>query len=530
MSVEGNSTMTYSRYMAWTGVGSSGTTIVAKASAGPTIEKKIVTTADDPSTTDKNEEKLEDYDSVAANETVEFKLTSAIPVMEGYNRYYFIINDTMSAGLTFDKIESVKVGDTTLTETSDTTDIGATYEFKKTVSSDNITSFTITFKNFIQYANYTNKEITVYYTAKVNENIVVGDTNENKNDVDLTYSNNPNYTYNGTPADPDKPKSGDPTITTPKDTVYVYTAGIALIKTDGDGKRLTGATFKISSDSSDNTSYTVLKVTPKFEAVCYDDDKTNTFPSGKTQYYKLLSGGYTDTPYSESDAQDRYVTENVKYAKDGEAYVKSSDGEYIKFKAKVSEDGTETEEEGYILASGDTDGYVFETHCMLYQLNEEKSFETVNAEAETGESTSGETTNSVSKGIEGVVSESDGVIYFSGLKEGTYTITEEVAPTGYAELSKSFKVEIKFDSVNSTDMVCKWDYSINKNGIDNMYLPSQTINNGIYEIEVKNYKTTHLLPTTGGIGTTIFYIVGSVIVIGAVVLLITKRRMRSEDE
>ena len=37
-----------------------------------------------------------------------------------------------------------------------------------------------------------------------------------------------------------------------------------------------------------------------------------------------------------------------------------------------------------------------------------------------------------------------------------------------------------------------------------------------------------LLPSTGGIGTTIFYIIGGILVVGAAILLITKKRMRSE--
>lgn len=46
---------------------------------------------------------------------------------------------------------------------------------------------------------------------------------------------------------------------------------------------------------------------------------------------------------------------------------------------------------------------------------------------------------------------------------------------------------------------------------------------------VKNFSGV-LLPETGGIGTTIFYIVGGVLVVGAVVLLITKRRAGADDE
>ncbi len=47
--------------------------------------------------------------------------------------------------------------------------------------------------------------------------------------------------------------------------------------------------------------------------------------------------------------------------------------------------------------------------------------------------------------------------------------------------------------------------------------------------KVQNFSGV-LLPETGGIGTTIFYIVGGVLVVGAVVLLITKRRAGADDE
>jgi LPXTG-motif cell wall-anchored protein len=42
--------------------------------------------------------------------------------------------------------------------------------------------------------------------------------------------------------------------------------------------------------------------------------------------------------------------------------------------------------------------------------------------------------------------------------------------------------------------------------------------------EVENNKGT-LLPSTGGIGTTIFYVVGGVLVLAAIILLVTKKRM-----
>ena len=43
-------------------------------------------------------------------------------------------------------------------------------------------------------------------------------------------------------------------------------------------------------------------------------------------------------------------------------------------------------------------------------------------------------------------------------------------------------------------------------------------------------ETGAILPDTGGIGTTIFYIVGGLLVVGAVVFLITKKRMSDDEE
>ena len=46
--------------------------------------------------------------------------------------------------------------------------------------------------------------------------------------------------------------------------------------------------------------------------------------------------------------------------------------------------------------------------------------------------------------------------------------------------------------------------------------------------EIQNLSGTEL-PSTGGIGTTIFYVLGSILVVAAGVLLVTKKRMSSKD-
>ncbi|MBQ3478934.1 MAG: LPXTG cell wall anchor domain-containing protein, partial [Clostridia bacterium] len=52
----------------------------------------------------------------------------------------------------------------------------------------------------------------------------------------------------------------------------------------------------------------------------------------------------------------------------------------------------------------------------------------------------------------------------------------------------------------------------------------------VYEFQAVVNKTGAELPSTGGIGTTIFYIAGSLLAIGAVILLITKRRMDANND
>ena len=50
------------------------------------------------------------------------------------------------------------------------------------------------------------------------------------------------------------------------------------------------------------------------------------------------------------------------------------------------------------------------------------------------------------------------------------------------------------------------------------------VSTGAVSADIEN-NTGSTLPETGGMGTTIFYVVGSILVLGAVVLLVTKKRM-----
>lgn len=101
-----------------------------------------------------------------------------------------------------------------------------------------------------------------------------------------------------------------------------------------------------------------------------------------------------------------------------------------------------------------------------------------------------------------VTTDANGAANFAGLKAGTYTLVETVAPAGY-NLAADTNITLK-------EVTEKLEETT-----------SLTVS-----AQVKD-KTGAELPSTGGIGTTIFYIIGAVLVIGAGVVLVTRRRMNA---
>lgn len=103
-----------------------------------------------------------------------------------------------------------------------------------------------------------------------------------------------------------------------------------------------------------------------------------------------------------------------------------------------------------------------------------------------------------------------GEFSIQGLKPGVYWLEETVAPKGYNKLAKRIKVEILENGTLTVDGKSRGDDK-----------------NPISKVNVEN-KTGTVLPSTGGAGTTMIYLVGAVLVLGSGVVLATKRRVKNK--
>lgn len=241
----------------------------------PTVDKKVQVNGTGKDATD-----------AKIGDTLTFTLTSTIPDMSAYNTYTFNFKDTLSKGLTFGQVDSVKVGDTTLTKDTDYTVTTAPADSGKTL-------LTVAMKDFKtkQQAN-AGKKITVTYAATLNKDAVVGGAG-NVNSATIQYSNNPSTNGTGE-SEPSK--------------VRVFTYGFTVDKYTGKNyddtaTRLAGAEFtlahkggtaisfvKVADSATQNAVYRVAKADEAGATT------TITTPAnGKVDFRGLENGEYTLT-------------------------------------------------------------------------------------------------------------------------------------------------------------------------------------------------------------------------------------------
>lgn len=382
--------------------GGGNVTVTAKNSAPSVIKKvkeddKAVTGAVKVGsyTADAQYNDVADY---CIGENVPFELISTMPsTYNDYTSYFYQFTDTLASNFTLnaDSI-AVKVvnadGETALTATTDYT-VGAQDESGK---------FTITINDTKKIASITkDSTIVVDYTAQLNSGAVIGlDGQENK--VDLTYSNNPNYTGDGA-STPNEDKGK-----TPEDKVIVFTYELDVTKYLGD-----------------------------------EHTKANA-EDGTKAGFKL--GNANGTKWATVD-------ENLRIT------------DWVDDVAAATE----------------------------------------------------------------VTTDATGIFKFIGLDDGTYTLRETTTPTGYNTMADlALTIGATTDNNQTWAGTASDALSAIKLTINNEDTAGDT-NTGIVATKITNQKGSSL-PSTGGIGTTMFYVGGGVLVAGAGVLLITKKRAKKDAE
>ena len=217
----------------------------------PTVEKEVYDNNDGSSSGDNNGwGSSADH---AINEEFQFRLIATLPASENngraydyYNEYAVLFNDTLSNGITYDRLDSVVIK--SKGDTYDITDDNLKYNVDvRHLESDH--SFVVSIpdvKTCVEDPGFNlnnGATITVTYTAHLNENAAVNGSAENKNSVRLQYSNNPR---------PDGEYWGY--TPTPESEVYVYTYQLNNTKRaeTENGTPLPGAGFRLYSDEACN--------------------------------------------------------------------------------------------------------------------------------------------------------------------------------------------------------------------------------------------------------------------------------------
>ena len=257
---EPEDTDAYSAYMVE--VVDSTTTIKPKNDA-PTVDKEVQDD-EDPEWSEAADHEI--------GETFQFRLTANLPAdinYEAYDKYPITFNDAMSAGVTFESIDSVKVNDVAITNYTTTAvagQAGGSWTLKiedvKTIDGIDLTN---------------DATIVVTYNAHLNTNAIVHNATAseavtNNNKVSLTYNNNPDATGTGE------------TDTTPEDYVWVFSYKSENTKIDADGNAVVGAGFTLKD--SENKAISLYKVGTTYYV--YDSEKTD-YPDGGVVVTEMMT-------------------------------------------------------------------------------------------------------------------------------------------------------------------------------------------------------------------------------------------------
>ncbi|MBQ8941160.1 MAG: isopeptide-forming domain-containing fimbrial protein [Firmicutes bacterium] len=125
---------------------------------------------------------------------------------------------------------------------------------------------------------------------------------------------------------------------------------------------------------------------------------------------------------------------------------------------------------------------------------------------------------------------------FSGLDDGDYKLVETKVPNGYNKMEDVlFTITATHDAESEDPALTTLTAAVTEKNVSvtnaDAGTGAVTTNAGTCEVDLNIINTKGIiLPTTGGMGTKVIYGAGGALVLAAGVLLVTKRRMRKEEE
>jgi len=301
--------------------------------------------------------------------------------------------------------------------------------------------------------------ITVEYESILNDDAVIGEPG-NPNEMRMEYSNNPT----------DESSTGF----TPWDKVIVFTYEVIVNKVDEDGKPLTGAMFQLEKWIIDDEHPEGHWVVVEGVEVNGDSSVAGDGPVSKINGKPVRE--YTDP----STGILYYVIRDKANdaTEESDIYLKASQVDALPAE---------------LIATGIGIPYYEMRNGQIVQVAGNFSYTISNLERSTTAGTS---------------------FTWKGVDDGHYRITETVTPPGFNTIEP-----IVFDVIAEHEEESENPVLISVDG--DPFLPTEE-NMGILVAEVENH-SGGVLPTTGGIGTTLFYVLGALLVLGAGVLLVVKK-------
>ena len=227
-------------------------------------------------------------------------------------------------------------------------------------------------------------------------------------------------------------------------------------------------------------------------------------------------------------------------------------------KIGVSADGSEIIET-VRLANGGEVGALENAEFALYAVTDEEFANAANFNAASHTAYSNKDSAGETVSYANIKSGADGRINIQGIDGGKYLLVETKAPTGYIKRQTPVQIEIiptidekveyeedadgvkvKVTTKELTSYVVKIDgvttatYTITNSADKTATVSDEGDKVGSTNVgddtssgKIKNTKGVEL-PSTGGMGTTLFYIIGAILVVGAGILLVTRRRMSAK--